>query len=254
LNLDRDRSKILVEKFKIEGIPCLIVLSPSLEIICSNGIEEVQGASKEALRKWSEGKSLFWSREAHEGEHTWDGTTCAGCFMNPLVGSRHGCTDKKCEIDLCETCLSKTKHEHPLVEYLIPKQKYTLQQLFAFVPYLLDPTKDEKIQTKTMWENDVKSVGFYFSAHWCPPCRLFTPKLADLYKEVQSSSSSFRIVFVSCDHDEESFNEYRAEMPWPAVPLDSGTLLKAYFQYSGKYNFLFHFKIVYFSRLQIFHH
>ena len=24
-------------------------------------------------------------------------------------------------------------------------------------------------------------VLFYFSAHWCPPCRMFTPMLKDFY-------------------------------------------------------------------------
>ncbi len=28
---------------------------------------------------------------------------------------------------------------------------------------------------------DKKLVLFYFSAHWCPPCRGFTPKLKDFY-------------------------------------------------------------------------
>ncbi|CAF4423383.1 unnamed protein product, partial [Rotaria sp. Silwood2] len=68
-----------------------------------------------------------------------------------------------------------------------------------------------------------------FSAHWCPPCRAFTPKLAELYKEAQTTSSSFRVVFVSCDRDEESFNAYRAEMPWSAVPFNADTVLKGYF-------------------------
>jgi nucleoredoxin len=26
-----------------------------------------------------------------------------------------------------------------------------------------------------------KVVLFYFSAHWCPPCRAFTPLLKDFY-------------------------------------------------------------------------
>ncbi|CAF4033577.1 unnamed protein product, partial [Rotaria sp. Silwood1] len=230
---DRDRSNTLGEKFNVNGIPSLVVLSSTCEKITSDGVKEVRAASNKALDLWSQGKRLFWSREAREGEYVWEDTTCDSCYMSPLIGSRHGCTHKECNINLCETCLPNNKHEHPLVEYLIPKKHYSLEALLKSVPYLLNPNNDEKIETKTMWENDVKSVGFYFSAHWCPPpCRAFTPKLAELYKEAQAISHGFRIVFVSCDEDEESFNSDRAEMPWPAVPLNAGTLLEAYFQFS----------------------
>ncbi|CAF0809213.1 unnamed protein product [Rotaria sordida] len=230
---DRDRSKTLGEKFDVEGIPALVVLSPTCEKITSDGVEEVRAEPNKAIDQWSQGKRLFWSREAREGEYVWEGTTCDICHMSPLVGSRHGCTHQECDINLCETCLPNNKHEHHLVEYFIPKKHYSLEALLKSVPYLLNPNNEEKIETKTMWENDVKSVGFYFSAHWCPPCRGFTPKLAEIYKEAQATSHGCRIVFVSCDRDEESFNSYRKEMPWPAVPLNAGTLLKAYFQYSG---------------------
>jgi len=57
-------------------------------------------------------------------------------------------------------------------------------------------------------------VGLYFSAHWCPPCRGFTPKLAETYKQVVAAGKSFEIVFVSSDKDEKSFSEYAAEQPW----------------------------------------
>jgi len=28
---------------------------------------------------------------------------------------------------------------------------------------------------------EVDVICYYFSAHWCPPCRQFTPVLADFY-------------------------------------------------------------------------
>ena len=30
-----------------------------------------------------------------------------------------------------------------------------------------------------------KVIGIYFSAHWCPPCRGFTPKLVEWYGKVK---------------------------------------------------------------------
>ncbi|CAF1172863.1 unnamed protein product [Rotaria sp. Silwood1] len=227
---DRDRSKALAKKFNIGDIACLIVLSPTCETITSDGIDEVRVSPDEALRRWTQGKRLFWSREPREGEFTWKRITCNQCFMNPFIGTRHGCTHEECQFNLCEICLLNNKHEHPLIEYLIPKKQYSLEELFKSVPHLLNSNNEEKIEIKTMRKDGIKSIGFYFSAHWCSPCRAFTPKLAEVYKEAQSSSQSFRIVFVSWDRDEESFNEYRSEMPWPAVPLKAGTALEAYFQ------------------------
>lgn len=67
-------------------------------------------------------------------------------------------------------------------------------------------------------------VGLYFSAHWCPPCRGFTPLLAKCYKELKEAGKKFEIVFVSSDRDEESFKEYMSEMPWVALPLSEKNL------------------------------
>ncbi|UJR18210.1 hypothetical protein I4U23_005111 [Adineta vaga] len=64
---------------------------------------------------------------------------------------------------------------------------------------------DEKYQGKI--------IGLYFSAHWCPPCRSFTPILTEFYNKY-SEEKKFEIIFLSSDNDEESFNEYYKEMPW----------------------------------------
>jgi len=60
-------------------------------------------------------------------------------------------------------------------------------------------------------------VALYFSAHWCPPCRGFTPKLAEWYKK-DLKSKGMEVVFVSSDRDEDAFKEYFAEQPWLALP------------------------------------
>jgi thiol-disulfide isomerase/thioredoxin len=62
-------------------------------------------------------------------------------------------------------------------------------------------------------------VGLYFSAHWCPPCRGFTPKLAEAYTAIVGNGKSLEIVFVSSDLDEAAFASYYKEMPWLALPF-----------------------------------
>lgn len=68
-------------------------------------------------------------------------------------------------------------------------------------------------------EKEGSVIGLYFSAHWCPPCRAFTPQLAEWYKKFKKgpNGDKFDIVFVSSDRDEKSWKEYFAEMPWKAL-------------------------------------
>jgi nucleoredoxin len=64
-----------------------------------------------------------------------------------------------------------------------------------------------------------KPFALYFSAHWCPPCRGFTPKLAEWYNA--GLKDKMEIIFVSSDRDEASFSEYFAEMPWLSLPFEN---------------------------------
>jgi nucleoredoxin len=66
-----------------------------------------------------------------------------------------------------------------------------------------------------------KRVGIYFSAHWCPPCRRFTPMLAEFYNDVQAEDADeLEIIFVSSDSDMKSFLDYYGEMPWSSAEYD----------------------------------
>lgn len=64
-----------------------------------------------------------------------------------------------------------------------------------------------------------KAIALYFSGHWCPPCRRFTPQLAEWYKQ-DLKEKGLEIVFVSSDRDQAAFDEYFAEHPWVALPFD----------------------------------
>lgn len=66
---------------------------------------------------------------------------------------------------------------------------------------------------------DGKKIGIYFSAHWCPPCRAFTPQLVTVYNELRKAGKPFEIVFVSSDQTEADMYRYMKdmEMPWTAV-------------------------------------
>lgn len=51
-----------------------------------------------------------------------------------------------------------------------------------------------------------KIVGLYFSAHWCPPCRQFTPILKDFYEGLKEEL--FELIFVTSDRSKEQYLEY----------------------------------------------
>ncbi|MAS91734.1 MAG: hypothetical protein CMO55_00945 [Verrucomicrobiales bacterium] len=63
-------------------------------------------------------------------------------------------------------------------------------------------------------ELEGKIVGLYFSAHWCGPCRLFTPVLAEFYET--HKEQDFEIIFISFDKSNTEKQNYMREagMKW----------------------------------------
>lgn len=84
---------------------------------------------------------------------------------------------------------------------------------------LLGDTLLEKTTSVSTSEKmaDIDAVGIYFSAHWCGPCRGFTPKLIEAYTKIKASGKKFEIVFASSDQNQKAFDEYYADMPWLAI-------------------------------------
>jgi len=81
-----------------------------------------------------------------------------------------------------------------------------------------------------------KYLFIYFSAHWCPPCRTFTPKLVEFYNQ-NSKNADFEILFVSSDKNQGAMNEYmsQTQMPWVGLKLGNARAkqLKEKFGVSG---------------------
>ena len=84
-------------------------------------------------------------------------------------------------------------------------------------PNLVNQAK-EAIPTSTL---EGKYLMIYFSAHWRPPCRGFTPVLSKFYTGLKTQRSDFELIFVSSDRDEGSFGEYHKSMSFPALPYVS---------------------------------
>lgn len=61
--------------------------------------------------------------------------------------------------------------------------------------------------------------AIYYSAHWCPPCRKFTPQLVSFYNSYSRKYDNFEFIFVSSDRNEDEMENYMksANMPWPAL-------------------------------------
>ncbi|OQR87926.1 putative protein-like, partial [Thraustotheca clavata] len=141
-------------------------------------------------------------QEAHKASYDWNTVTCDRCDQH-IVGPRYCCDDNS-NFDLCGACYPHAEDLKPgctFTEVPIPEKHVPLR-------------KDEVSTTDTLTG---KSVFVYFSAHWCPPCRGFTPMLAEYYNH-HHESKNFEVVFVSSDQDDDAFDEYFGEMPWLALP------------------------------------
>ena len=91
----------------------------------------------------------------------------------------------------------------------------------ALVGDLLVKKDLTELKTTDISTNSGSVIGLYFSAHWCPPCRAFTPKLATVYSELKTTQKDFEVIFVSSDSSEDEFKSYLNDMPWLAIPFDN---------------------------------
>lgn len=105
------------------------------------------------------------------------------------------------------------------------------ESLVKLAPESLVKANGAKVDSKYLGDKDY--ILLYYSAHWCPPCRKFTPLLVDFYNK-NHKDGNFEIVFISSDRNAEKMLGYMtsAKMSWVAVPFNDrrGPLAQAYAQ------------------------
>ncbi len=155
-------------------------------------------------------------------------------LLGPLVLSSVlfiliGCSDNKGETSTTEpeATVEKTDSAHQEVLDSVQAEETkeiaktaSSSQVLATVASVLVDAKGGSVDAAEIGK--APYLLFYYSAHWCPPCRIFTPKLVEFYN-ANGGGEKFEIVFVSSDRSEEAMYGYMEEenMPWSAIKYDA---------------------------------
>lgn len=93
---------------------------------------------------------------------------------------------------------------------------------------VLHPYLDAEFEKK-------KLIALFMSAHWCAPCRQFTPKLVAYYNKIAAAHPEFEVLFVSNDKSAGAMEGYMRDdqMPWPALNYDKVAGNAALLKYFG---------------------
>lgn len=205
---DLPSKRSLTKRFQIEGIPSLIILNPEGELIRTDGVELVYRYGWRAFPFTSERIAELEAEE--RAKH--DSQTLENLLFvdgGSYVMSHRG--DQVCVAPLEKLCF-------PLVGLGPETILIRARELQVPVSNLVG-----------------KTIGLYFSAHWCPPCTKFTSRLVSIYNNLKEKKEEFEIVFVSLDKDEEGYKECYNGMPWLALPYkpEFSRSLSRYFDIQG---------------------
>ena len=168
-------------------------------------------------------------RSAAEGEpaaRTWtstSGKTVEATYEKSVSGVVHLKKTDGGTLQIYKSKLSAA--DQAVIAKLEPSKATALKPIKKTAPQAITDLFGPELKTakkKTVSVDALagKVIGVYFSAHWCPPCRAFTPKLVDFHNEMTKAGKPFEIVFASSDRDKKAMYGYMKEMkmPWLALP------------------------------------
>ena len=87
-----------------------------------------------------------------------------------------------------------------------------------------DKMEDKHLKLSTLLDSNV--VGIFLNAFWSKPGQKFANELNNVYIEANKRKLKFKLVYVSYDKDEETYQEYfedKFDKSWILWPFDSIT-------------------------------
>lgn len=163
----------------INGIPNLVVMKEDHTFATMDGITDLIQKGPQAI--------AYWKENVVDRDE----------FVEPISRTEEN------EGKIIPNCCSITKFK-PWVNKP-PVEIFNGKKLMRKVD---NEFKTEDVENAL---SDKEIVAVYFSAHWCPPCRHFTPILKKYYEELSESKKSFEVVFVSFDETEKELESYMLE-------------------------------------------
>jgi len=199
----------LSKRYQVRGIPSLVILDPTGKTITRNGRGDI-GKGAGAITGWKKASGI--DDPAKFAKKADDAAGAGIADAAGIAGADKADADKPEAVQADAVQADADAGEEAVA--LEPEGQIT-DGLAALLPEKIF-TADGKEVSRDMLAG--KFIGIYFSAHWCPPCRMFTPMLVEFR---DNNKDEFEVVFASSDRSKKAQFDYmeEAKMKWYTLPL-----------------------------------
>ena len=157
-------------------------------------LDRTASGQSNQTQHWGEQIHFSWRTPARGGRNTsgWRSTFEA---VRAMLSSRGVSVDQLKQLSLAMRFELMNKVSEDLAVVINPKlslpRSSALMTLLASLP--LVKMVDGQIENVSAFGLSGKKIGIFFSGHWCPPSRNFTPVLISLFNSMQAETDKWEI-------------------------------------------------------------
>lgn len=211
---DNSLIRQLFTKFGALRVPLVMVMKPNGEVITVEGLRDMTTKGASAFEDWRQGKG---ATHASSGPDYLEDKLRDGCCFIPWAAGHYRRTSFSSKIAVCPCEPSSLPPPPPP----LPWRQHPPPSLLEDVRVVRNTSHGlEEVSPYEIEKPEV--VAFYFAAHWCPPCRTFTPILASMYRKLMIEAVPIEIVFISWDENVDVMKGHMQEShaDWLAVAFE----------------------------------